>query len=472
MQPLIDKYSFPKRLGEGGINLTIECGNSTNCSPLSDDLWFLKFAETPPQMSQPFRDIYDYTLKVLGKIDSSNHSLKCVEFEFFGPAHNFYYFFKFLIWADGVERERLKLYGIDFGESKNYLLQVMSRFVKEVVDSQDEEIFYPQKINTCSVEGCNQSLPKQIQIVTSDGLDVIVPTRNVSFSEIQRCLESICGDLRDFDKVILIDDNPEPLIELEKLRLDHPRLEIYRGSKKGVAAARNLGLLHSKNDLVAFVDSDDFVRPGFLQVQRRFHQKNLNVAATGTWLRAFGSHSRLYSQWDNFGVLNSLMCLPPAGVLMWKKSVLNELNGFEEEFGKGFEDFHLVARASCNNHVIAILDSPLYFYQRGHGSLSQSWTLEEEGNLRSKVNSSITNLCEHQVQEIFKLFAKYGSLLLLSHPDLVFEVNKNWMSIFLGKVLMPRKYRNKQFVRVIWHLVPRILRRRIFKFAMKVSQGY
>jgi hypothetical protein len=157
---------------------------------------------------------------------------------------------------------------------------------------------------------------------------------------------------------------------------------------------------------------------------------------------------------------------------MWKRSVLVELNGFDEEFGKGFEDFHLVARASIERYVIAILDSPLYFYQRGHGSLSQSWTQEEERNLRSKVNGLITQLCEHQVQEVFNLISRYGNLLLLSHPDLVFEVNRSRIHVFLGKVLSPRRHRNSQTARVVWNLIPRVVRLRIFKFAVKISKGY
>jgi hypothetical protein len=165
------------------------------------------------------------------------------------------------------------------------------------------------------------------------------------------------------------------------------------------------------------------------------------------------------------------MCLPPAGVLVWKKAVINQLQGFDEEFGKGFEDFHLVARASKFNYVIAILDSPLYLYQRGHESLSQSWSPEEERKLRSKVNKLAMDLCEHQVEEIFELIARHGNLILVSHPDFVFEINKNKVVILFGKILSPSRYRNNAIARALWALVPPFIRRPFFRFATKISKG-
>jgi glycosyltransferase involved in cell wall biosynthesis len=302
-------------------------------------------------------------------------------------------------------------------------------------------------------------------------LDVIIPTRGVDIFDVERCLQSLVCDIKDFDKIILVDDNIEQLVELNELQNKFSNLEVHRGSQMGVAAARNLGLSFSRNELVAFVDSDDFVLPGYLEAQRLFHKRNISVAATGTWLQAFGAHTTVYPQWENFGVLNCLMCLPPAGVLMWKKSVLNDLHGFDEQFGSGFEDFHLVARASNAHFVIAILDSPLYQYQRGQVSLSQSWTQDQERHLRSKVNSLARNLCEHQFQEIFNLISSHGNLVLLSHPDFIFEINRNRFLIVLGRLLTPIKYRNNKLARGVWKLIPRILRNRLFKFATHLSRG-
>ena len=467
MTHLARMYKFPKRLGLGGIKVTTTCSKPDEClssSKISHEMWYLEFAKAPPQFGQPFRDIYDYTLKVFSAMKTSNHSISCFEIEFHGYSQNFYYFLKHLLWIETDTLPRLGFNGIEFHPNSNYLLQFMSRFVEEIAESPTGEIRYPQKINTCLIDGCPESAPKAIEKANLSGLDVIIPTRGVEVSDIERCLESVISDIKDVDRIILVDDNIEPLAQLAELQSRYSSVEVHRGSQMGVAAARNVGLLFSRNELVAFVDSDDFVLPGYLEVQRLFHQRNISVAATGTWLQAFGAHTAVYSQWENFGVLNCLMCLPPAGVLMWKKSVLNELRGFDEQFGNGFEDFHLVARASNAHYVIAILDSPLYRYQRGHVSLSQSWTQDQEQHLRSKINSLARNLCEHQFQEIFNLISSHGNLVLLSHPDFVFEINRNRFLIVLGKIFSPGKYRNNKLARVVWSIIPRTLRYRLFKF--------
>jgi glycosyltransferase involved in cell wall biosynthesis len=262
-----------------------------------------------------------------------------------------------------------------------------------------------------------------------------------------------------------VDDNEFEQVELIQIIEEYKNLHLIRGRNRGVAAARNLGLSAGNNALVSFIDSDDYLLPGYLEIQRNFHIKNPSIAATGTWLQGFGSVSTVYPQWDGINPLGLVMCLPPAGVLIWKRSIL-EINRFDLSFGKGFEDFDLVARVIATNYSIAVFDFPLYMYQRGHISLSQSWSPKTEQELRSKVNSNVTLLCRHKAALLFDLLSIYGKRLLVSHPDMVFRTNFRTRKP-LSSLDLIVKIRKSNSIRNIWRRLPEPIRFKLFTFIVR-----
>jgi len=158
-----------------------------------------------------------------------------------------------------------------------------------------------------------------------------------------------------------------------------------------------------------------------------------NVSATGVWLQAFGSDSRICPQWDGFSPLGIYQCLPPAGVLMWKKEALTQLREFRSDFAMGFEDFDLAARAIASDHLIVKLDRLKYLYRWGHESTSQGLKGVDQSALSRLVWRNARNLCNFNFIKFIVLGLNYGEKLSFDSISYIFLVRKKILSFKLSE---------------------------------------
>ena len=380
-------------------------------------------------------------------------------------------FFAFFIIKDLLAKQinfRLRI-NENFLESEDYMIAKYRQFVKESASldfskiSSSLTLDYPVSFTKCFDTNCEHE--RRIFLGNIEkflGISIVIPTRDVPTMWLEKLLTQISAQLSAFDEIILIDDN-DIQREFENLTHSYANLRILRGTRNGVSSARNLGVAETSKELILFIDSDDEIFPKFIESQRNFHMKFRNVSATGVWLQAFGSHNRIYPQWDGFSPLGIYQCLPPAGVLMWKKEALTQIGEFRHDFAKGFEDFDLVARAIATDHLIVTLEDIKYLYRRGHGSLTQNLKEFDQNELSKLVWRNAKILCDYN-------FIKFIDLGLINGEKLSFD-SMNY--IFFGE--QKRKYlsylarngRNNNLARNIWAHIPLKLRRSILNFSMK-----
>jgi glycosyltransferase involved in cell wall biosynthesis len=277
--------------------------------------------------------------------------------------------------------------------------------------------------------------------------------------------------------IYVVDDNEKSKkLDRNWLKKYYPNVKIINGSQNGVAAARNLGVKAGKNELISFIDSDDYINESFVEIQRRFHRNFTSVAATGTWIQAFGKDSTIYPQWDNWPILGMLYCLPPAGVLMWKRKTLQSLGFFDEFFKSGFEDYDLTARCSAKKVPIVVLDKVMYMYRRGQESLSQSWTPEMETNLYLEVQSrNIKFLDTTELRIYLKNLKRIGQRLPkwpvdLNSPKIVYNDYTFLFDILLNKYRRNRQVRNGY--NSLWTQVKYIMLESFHLFTMVIDYLY
>jgi glycosyltransferase involved in cell wall biosynthesis len=361
-------------------------------------------------------------------------------------------------------------------KSENFMFEKMRNFVVDCIEIYrlSSNVTYATDYALC--QECRNSR-KSNNLFNGNfrnaTIDVVIPTKNVPQSQLEECINSIQVQLENTDVVYLVNDNNPELKICEAVAAKYSNVVIVEGSHRGIGATRNIGAKAGANSLIAFVDSDDYVLPGYFELQRKFHSKYLDVAATGTWLKAFGAHESTYPQWDGISPIGLLTCLPPAGVLIWKRDAISSLGYFNEEFVDGFEDFDLVARAITRQMKICVMDLPLYRYRRGHVSLSQSWSRDRELELQLKVADNLRNLCIHEFRKYLELNNTYGNKLHLGHPDLVFgqktklrvqsnryHLNRVWINLI-------QKTRNVAWLRRAWNQLSPNWRIRIINFLIK-----
>ena len=96
-------------------------------------------------------------------------------------------------------------------------------------------------------------------------ISIIVPVYNVE-NYLSKCVESILGQEEQEWELILIDDGSEDGSALicDRYAGRDSRIVVVHKENEGVSVARNVGLSLARAEWICFVDSDDWVEPGYL----------------------------------------------------------------------------------------------------------------------------------------------------------------------------------------------------------------
>lgn len=109
---------------------------------------------------------------------------------------------------------------------------------------------------------------------TEPSVSIIVPIYKVE-EYIARCLDSIKAQtFTDFEVIMIDDGTPDRSADIAERYTADPRFKLFRQSNAGVGAVRNRGLSLAKGEYVAFVDSDDAIRPDHLEKLYRAAAEN------------------------------------------------------------------------------------------------------------------------------------------------------------------------------------------------------
>lgn len=100
---------------------------------------------------------------------------------------------------------------------------------------------------------------------TTPLVSVIVPVYKVE-EYIHECIESILNQTYSNIEVLIVNDGtPDRSIEVIRDLLVDPRVSVINQHNQGLSAARNTGLENASGRYVSFIDSDDKVKPRFIE---------------------------------------------------------------------------------------------------------------------------------------------------------------------------------------------------------------
>ena len=150
-----------------------------------------------------------------------------------------------------------------------------------------------------------------------DLISVIIPVFHVE-AYLRRCLDSVLDQTYENMEIILVDDGSDdgcPAICDEYARMDS-RVKVIHQKNAGLSGARNTGIDQAEGRYLAFVDSDDYLVPEFLE---RLHEA---CAETGSdmsvcrWEYVKGMFRRGNGQrlWSVSLVIAVALCV---GMILW-----------------------------------------------------------------------------------------------------------------------------------------------------------
>lgn len=283
-------------------------------------------------------------------------------------------------------------------------------------------------------------------------ISVIVPVFNRSGS-VGRLIEQILGQTYSNFELILIDDGStdDSCDVCRKYQATDSRIRFYEMPHAGVASARNCGLEKAAGEFITFVDSDD-------QVEKDLLEKLHNVLARHGSMISLCDYA-----YNKKGVKTACHSLPYSKEVIPIKRLLSDF--LYEKLDGGFcwgilwrreavaykflpyiyaEDMmFLYTNLSAISGTAAIVDEPLYYYNKCEDSITASIEVEEMFDTL-RIAKKIIRLSQEQTTKVKR--AAYT--LAVDFAFFAYLTEKAGNKRFSDKVdalsvLMIRKYRCK-----------------------------
>lgn len=168
-------------------------------------------------------------------------------------------------------------------------------------------------------------------------------------------------------EIIVVDDNdPDSAFRTETEQImdcfsDNRIVYIKHEKNKNGAAARNTGLKAAKGEFIAFLDNDDFYLSDRIQNAQAFLQQNpsFDGVCCQVLLVSNGLSLRIHRIFQNnhfySALINNINMLGTGSNIFLRKSVLDDVKGFDERFHR-FQDVEFMMRVA-KNHPIGVIDS-------------------------------------------------------------------------------------------------------------------
>lgn len=192
-------------------------------------------------------------------------------------------------------------------------------------------------------------------------ISVIIPTYN-RYSFLEKAVKSVLKQsLRDFE-LIIVDDGSDDGTEKVVQSFGDTRIRYFFQKNQGVSAARNKGIIESKGDVVAFLDSDDYWKEAKLKKQQKFMENDSCIIShtQELWYRRGKILNQKKEHRKSSGNLfaKSLeMCSISISTVMMRKSLFDAVGLFDENL-TACEDYDLWLRVT-SRHPVFLLDEAL-----------------------------------------------------------------------------------------------------------------
>ena len=268
-------------------------------------------------------------------------------------------------------------------------------------------------------------------------ISVIVPVYKVE-PFLHRCVDSILAQtFSDFELILVDDGSPDSCGDLcEEYARKDARVHVIHQKNGGLSAARNTGIdwafANSDSRWLAFVDSDDWVHPAFLQTLYQTAQRTLCKLSVCGFYRTSGEDFPENQDYaiDSMSADDYYCGQLHEGVtaVAWNKLYHKSLfKTLRYPIGKLHEDEFTTYQAMYQTGMVGVTPARLYaYYQNPEGIMRSQWNprrmhvLEafEEQMAFAQSNGKDRLLNKAVLQYIYSTCEQLGKAQKIYHKEL------------------------------------------------------
>lgn len=218
-------------------------------------------------------------------------------------------------------------------------------------------------------------------------ISFIIPAYNQA-QYLAQCIESVLSQTVKPYEIIVVNDGSQD--DTRYIAKSYP-IKYIEQVNKGLASARNTGLMNMTGDYFYPLDSDDMMLENCLEKTTETIEKNPDADIIAPSFKCFGKYNESVILMDNpqledFKVANRIGYFSAI-----KKEALLEIGGYSPRMIHGYEDYHLWVNLLSQGKKIVTMKDILILY-------------------RTKENSMITDAQKHHSElmtQIYKDFPNF-----------------------------------------------------------------
>ncbi len=210
-------------------------------------------------------------------------------------------------------------------------------------------------------------------------VSVIVPVYNVE-KYIDKCLNSLVNQTYKNIEIIVVNDgtqdNSQKIIDNYSKKYSNVKSFIKKNG--GLSSARNYGLKHAKGDYIAFVDSDDWVNPKYIEkLFLKAISNNFDIVVCDLEY-IYKNKNRVVSSniqddiFEKNDLMKSMGYIYPA---VWNKLYSKRLfkKNIRFKLNVWFEDVEFIYKLYPSINSIGVVKEPLYYYLQRPNAITNTF---------------------------------------------------------------------------------------------------
>ncbi|HUC80408.1 MAG TPA: glycosyltransferase family A protein [Flavisolibacter sp.] len=205
-------------------------------------------------------------------------------------------------------------------------------------------------------------------------ISVVIPCYNDG-KYLPETIEKLSAQTYQHFEIIIVNDGSTEGETIRVLNeINDPRISVLHKANGRMSSARNYGANHSRGELIAALDADDYFHPEFFEKAVQILKDDQKVGVVTSYIQMFGEFKKVAKPRGGYD-LNFLFSNQCPACAVVRKDIWMDVGGYDESMKYGYEDWEFYIRITQKGWKIHVIPEKLLFYRQTKKSTHKNFTL-------------------------------------------------------------------------------------------------